>query len=95
MKLKQQTDNTVRPSGYRQLVSNDCFGTFPNYLTPQSLLALVFAVTVALATGCSTSTKVSARLISPTSASQQASKIEDDTWYQPPRSPGFDDLFGS
>ncbi|HET9283662.1 MAG TPA: hypothetical protein VFR24_17040, partial [Candidatus Angelobacter sp.] len=73
MKLKQQTDNTVRPSGYRQRVSNDCFGTFPNYLTPQSLLALVFAVTVALATGCSsTGTKVSARLISPTSASQQA-----------------------
>jgi hypothetical protein len=96
MKLKQPTDKTARPCGYRQSVSNHCFGILPNYLRPQPLLALAFAVTVALVTSCSsTGTKLSARLISPTSTSQKTSNSEDDNWYQPPRSPAFNDLFGS
>jgi hypothetical protein len=96
MKLKQPTNRTAYPAGYCQLVRDHYFGLFLNDLTRRSLLALVFVVTVALVAGCSsTGTNVSARLISPISSSQQSSKIEDNTWYQPPRSPAFDDLFGS
>jgi hypothetical protein len=60
------------------------------------LLAVVLAVAIVLATGCSsTGTSFGARLLSPNPANQQTSISEDNRWYQPPRSPGFDDLFGS
>ena len=58
--------------------------------------AVVLGVTIALTTGCSsTGTGTNARLVSPSLTTQQASDPQDGGWYQPPRSPGFDDLFGS
>ena len=61
------------------------------------LLAVALGATVVFATGCSsTGTGFNARLISPVSNNQQATNSEEDNWYQPSRSPGFDsDLFGS
>ena len=61
------------------------------------LLAVALGATVVFATGCSsTGTGFDARLISPVPNNQQATNSEDDNWYQPSRSPGFDpDVFGS
>jgi hypothetical protein len=57
----------------------------------------MLAVAVVLATGCSsTGAGFNAGLISPIPNNQQATNSEDDNWYQPSQSPGFDpDLFGS
>ena len=58
--------------------------------------AALLGVTIALVTGCSsTSTGISARLVSPVVTTQQNSDLRGDGGYQPPRSPGFNDLFGS
>jgi hypothetical protein len=58
--------------------------------------AVLLGVTIALATGCSsTGTGISARLVSPVVTTQQNSDLQGDGGYQPPRSPGFNDLFGS
>jgi len=94
MKLKQQAVKTARPSGPGRLVRHHCFGVLANQIRQSPLLAIVLATTIVLATGCSSmGTGFSARLISP--ANQQTSNSEDDGWYQPPRSPGFNDLLGS
>jgi hypothetical protein len=94
MKLKQQAIKTARPSGSGRLVKHHCFGVFTNQI--RSLPAVVLAATIVLATGCSSmGTGFSARLISPNPANQQTSISESDGSYQPPRSPGFNDLFGS
>jgi hypothetical protein len=96
MKLKQQAVKTALPSGPGRLVRHHCFGVFSNQIRQSPLLAVVLATTIVLATGCSSiGTGFSARLISPNPANQQTSNSEDDGWYQPPRSPGFNDLFGS
>jgi hypothetical protein len=60
------------------------------------LLAVALGATVVFATGCSsTGTGFDARLISPVPNNQQATNSEDDSWYQPSRSPGIDpDVFG-
>jgi hypothetical protein len=59
------------------------------------LLAVALAALVVLATGrSSTGTGFSARLVSPVSAAQQGSDLEDEGRYKPPRSPSFSDLFG-
>jgi len=57
----------------------------------------MLAVAVVLATGCSsTGAGFNAGLTSPIPNNQQATNSEDDSLYQPSRSPGFDpDLFGS
>ena len=55
------------------------------------LLAVALGATVVLATGCSsTGTGFGARLIKPVPNNQPAINFEDDSWYQPVRSPGFD-----
>jgi uncharacterized protein YceK len=96
MKLKQQAVKTALPSGPGRLVRHHCFGVLANQIRQSPLLAIMLAITIVLATGCSSmATAFSARLISPNTANQQTSNSEDDGWYQPPRSPGFDDLFGS
>jgi hypothetical protein len=95
MKLKQQPVKAARPSGPGRIVRHHCFGVFSNYIRP--LLVVVLAATIVLATGCaSTGTSFGARLmLSPLSTNQQPSVSVDDGSYQPPRSPGFNDLFGS
>ena len=81
---------------YASWISSHCSGAFWNHTTRPALLAIALWTTVVLATGCSsTGTGISARLISPVPANQQAANFEDDNWYQTALSPGFDsDLFG-
>ena len=58
--------------------------------------AAFFGLAVLLATGCaSTGGGVRTGLIAPAATAHQGSVQEDDGFYQPPRSPGFNDLTGS
>jgi hypothetical protein len=58
--------------------------------------AAALGVTIALATGCSSKgTGINARLVSPVLTTTQNSDPQGGSGYQPPRCPGFDDLFGS
>jgi hypothetical protein len=81
---------------YAGLISSHCSGAFWNHIRRPALLVVALGTTVVLATGCSsTGTGINARLISPVSTNQQAANFEDENWYQPSLSPGFDsDLFG-
>ena len=81
---------------YASLISSHCSGAFWNHLRRPALLVVALGTTVVLATGCSsTGTGINARLISPVPTNQQAANFEDENWYQPSLSPGFDsDLFG-
>ena len=95
MKVNQHIVKAVRPSSSGRLLSEHCSGIL-EHIRKAKLLAVALGVIVVLATGCSsTGTGSNARLISPVPTNQQASNSEDDSWYQPSRSPGFDpDLFG-
>lgn len=56
----------------------------------------MFGGAVVLTTGCSSpGGGVKAGLIAPVINTQPGSVIENDGFYQPPRSPGFNDLTGS
>jgi hypothetical protein len=58
----------------------------------QHIACLAFAAAILFSTGCSsTGTNFAARLVSPVPANEK----NLDDFYQPPRSPGFNDLFGS
>jgi hypothetical protein len=75
------------------MLSDHCSGLFFNDTGRTAFLVVIFGVAVMLATGCSsTGTGISTRLVSPVLATQGNSDLQDDGWYQPPRSPGFDDL---
>ena len=97
MKINQYLVKTVRPSSGGTLLPDHCFGAFGKHIERPALLAVALGATVVLATGCSsTGAGYNARLISPVPNNQQATNSQDDNWYQPSRSPGFDpDLFGS
>jgi hypothetical protein len=61
-----------------------------------ALLAIIFGGALALTTGCSsTGGGAKAGLIAPVINTQPGIVPEDDGVYQPPRSPGFNDLTGS
>ena len=97
MRINQYLVKTARPSSSSTLLPDHCCGVFGNHIERTALLAVALGATVVLATGCSsTGAGYNARLISPVPNNQQATNSEDDNWYQPSRSPGFDpDLFGS
>ena len=87
-------------SAYRSsggsLLTDHCSGAFLNHIGRAALLAVVLGVAVVLATGCSsTGNGFNPLLISPLPAAQQSSDLEENGWNQPPRSPAFDDPFGS
>ena len=86
------TTQLVHGSG----LGSHCSGIILVHIRRAALLAVALGTTVVLATGCSsTGTGMNARLISPVPTNQQAANFEDDNWYQPSLSPGFDsDLFG-
>ena len=68
-----------------------CAGVSVKHIERAGLLAVALGATVVLATGCSsTGTGFGARLIKPVPNNQPAINFEDDSWYQPVRSPGFD-----
>ena len=77
-------------------ISSHCSGAWWDHIRRAALLAVALGTTVVLATGCSsTGTGMNARLISPAPTNQQAANFENENWYQPSLSPGFDsDLFG-
>jgi hypothetical protein len=77
-------------------VTNNSSGLFSKDIGRVALLAGVFSVGILVMTGCSsTGGGVKAALIAPVASAQQESIREDDEFYQPPRSPGFNDLNGS
>jgi hypothetical protein len=77
-------------------LSSHCSGAILFHIRRAALLAVALGTTIVLATGCSsTGTAFNARLISPVPTNPQPTHFDDDNWYQPSRSPGFDsDLFG-
>jgi hypothetical protein len=96
MKINQYLVKTARPSSSGTLLPDHCFGVFGKHIERAALLAVALGATVVLATGCSsTGTGFNARLISPVPSNPQPTHFDDDNWYQPSRSAGFDsDLFG-
>jgi len=95
MKMNKYVVKTTCPI-YTRLISSHCSGALWDHVRRAPLLAVALGIIVVLATGCSsTGTGINARLISPVPSNQQASNFDDDNWYRPPLSPGFDsDLFG-
>ena len=96
MRINSDLAKTACPSSSGTLLPEHCSGLFVNRIERAGLLAVALAAIVVLAAGCSsTGTGFSERLISPVPNNQQATHSEDDSWYQTPRSPGFDPDFGS
>jgi hypothetical protein len=95
MRMNKCIVNTTCPI-HASLSSSHCSGAILVHPRRVALLAVALGTTVVLATGCSsTGTGFNARLISSVPTNQQAANFEDDNWYQPSLSPGFDsDLFG-
>jgi hypothetical protein len=75
----------------KSLTNNHCAGLFLEEIRRATLLALVFSLAVTLTSGCSSTGKgFSAKLIVPV----KGSAPEDNGFYDPARSPAFDDLTG-
>lgn len=96
MRSKQEIDRIARARSdghiFNDRDSCPCFSDKGR----AALLAIVFGGAVALTTGCSSpGGGVTAGLIAPVINTQSGSVIENDGFYQPPRSPGFNDLTGS
>ena len=96
MQLNQQLDKMVRTWSNAKMLNDRCSGLFFNDIGRAALLAVTFGLAIALATGCSsTGGGARAGLIAPVTTAQQSSIGGDDSFYQPLRSPGFNDLTGS
>ncbi len=96
MQLNQHIEKMARPWSNARTLNDRCSGFFFNDVGRAALLAAVFGVAVVLATGCSsTGTGINARLVSAVLTTEQDPDSRDDGWYQPPRSPAFNDLTGS
>jgi hypothetical protein len=96
MQLNQHIERMARPRSSAKMLNDYCSGFFFNDMGRAALLAVAFGVAVVLATGCSsTGGGVKAELIAPVTNAPQDSVPEDDGFYHPPRSPGFNDLTGS
>ncbi len=96
MQSNQHIERPALPWSNARTLNDRYFGFFFNDMGRAALLAVIFAVVVMLTTGCSsTGTGISTRLVSPVLATQGNSDSQDDGWYRPPRSPGFNDLTGS
>jgi len=96
MKLNQHTAKIVYFSRSNILLTDHSSGFFFKKITRAAIDTIVLGITVMLAAGCaSTSDGVSTRRINPVANNQQATNFEEDSWYQPSRSPEFDpDLRG-
>jgi hypothetical protein len=96
MQLNQSIDKMVRPWSNAKMLDDRCSGLFFNDVGRAALLAVIFGLAVALATGCSSmGGGLKAGLIAPVVDTQPGAVLANDGFYQPPRSPGFDDLTGS
>src|ERR1700674_137179 len=97
MKINQYLVKTARPSSSGTLLPDHCSGAFLDHIRRAALPAVMLVVVVVLATGCSsTGTGFHPLLISsPLPAAQQSSDLEENGVNQLPKSPAFNDLFGS
>jgi hypothetical protein len=96
MQTNQHIEKMALPLSNARMLSDRRSGFFFNDMGRATLLVVILGVVVILATGCSsTGTGFSTRLVSPVAATKGNSDPQDDGWYQPPRSPGFNDLTGS
>ncbi len=96
MQSNQHIEKMALPWSNARMLNDRCSGFFFNDMGRAALLAVIFGVVVMLATGCSsTGAGFSTRLVNPVLATQGNSDSQDDGSYQPPRSPGFNDLTGS
>jgi|SRR5580704_7435743 hypothetical protein len=95
MKINPHIVTTPCPSGNRRLRGSHCSGAFGDHIRRAALPAVMLAVAVVLATGCSsTGTGFHPLLISsPLPAAQQSSDLEENSLNQLSRSPAFNDLF--
>jgi hypothetical protein len=96
MKINQNIVKFIYPTSSGSLLTDQCSGAFLNHIGRAALLAAVLGVVVFITTGCSSiGTGFKPLLISPVPNNTQATNPQDDSLYQPPRSPGFNpDLFG-
>jgi hypothetical protein len=96
MKINQHIVKTTYPPGNSRSLRSLGPGTVLNHMRRAALPAVTLVVAIVLATGCSsTGAGLNARLTSPIPTDPWAPNSEDDSLYQPPRSPAFDpDLFG-
>ena len=95
MKMNQYILKTAYRSSTGSLLTDHWSGVFLNHIRRAPLLTVVLGMIVVVATSCSsTGNGFNTRLVSPVSAAQQASDLEDEGGYEPARSPAFSDLFG-
>src|SRR5271167_4454264 len=94
MRMNKYVVKTLCPPDNARLISGHCSGAFWDHIRRAALPAVMLAVAVVLATGCSsTGAGFSPLLIrGPLPAAQQRSELEENGWNQPPRSPAFNDL---
>ena len=96
MKVTQYRYKSGYYSSTGSMLTNICSGAFVDEVKRSALLIVILSLIVVLATGCSTTgTGSSSRLTSFILPSHQNANSEDDSGYQPVRSPAFIDLFGS
>ena len=89
--LLDAKSRTPAEPGLKDSVIVSVVSLAPSMRERGALLAMAPGATVVLATGCSsTGSGFGARLINPVRNNQSAINSEDDSGYQPPRSPGFD-----
>jgi len=96
MRSNQRIDRIAGPRNGGNIFNDRCFFYLFSDRGRAALLAIVFGGVVAITTGCSsTEGSVRAGLIAPVIKTQTGTVPEDDGFYRPPRSPGFNDLTGS
>jgi hypothetical protein len=96
MKIHNHRIRLISRSSNGTRLADHCSGAFLNEITRGALLTVVLAISVVLATGCTSTGKgFSARLISPATSDQRATDVEENYTYEPARSPAFSDFFGS
>ena len=77
-------------------LTDRCSAAFVNEIKRSALVAHIFSLVAVLATGCSSvGTGSNARRISLIPTSHRNANPEDESGYQPVRSPAASDLFGS
>ena len=78
-----------------RMLDDRCSGLFFKDFGRAALLGVILGLAIVLGTGCtSMGDGVRAGLIAPVTNGHQSSIGEDDDFYQPPRSPGYNDLTG-
>lgn len=93
MKVQRRILRMLRPFSNAKMFGDYCSGLFFNEIRQRALLLAIFALAIAVASGCtSTGGDVRAGLIAPVTGADRSS---NGSHYQAPRSPGFNDISGS